>query len=137
MFKKIATFAALAGLGLMLIAGAQQHPAVAQSDGGIKRTPVQKFDIPDSKYETVVAIAELGPNVVAGRHTHPGPESSYVLEGELTLMVEGKPDQVFKAGQAFNIAAGTPHDAKAGANGVKILATYIVEKGKPLAAPVK
>jgi len=137
MVKKIAIIAAFAMLGTTFAVSVHQRLAVAEPAQNIKRTPVQKFDVPDSKYETVVAIAELGPNVIAGRHTHPGPESSYVLDGELVLMVQGKPDQTYKAGQAFNIPAGTPHDAKAGANGVKILATYIVEKGKPLATPAK
>ncbi len=137
MFKKILLCSALAILGAFTVVAIHRPLAVAEPAQNIKRTPVQKFDIPDSKYETVVAIAELAPNVVAGKHTHPGPESSYVLDGELILMVEGKPDQTFKAGQAFNIPSGTPHDAKAGASGAKILATYIVEKGKPLASPVK
>jgi quercetin dioxygenase-like cupin family protein len=115
----------------------QQPPAMTQQTQNIKRIPLQKFDVPGTSYETVVAIAEVAPNVNVGRHTHPGPESSYVLEGELVLLIDDKPPQPFKAGQVFNIPAGAIHDARTGPAGAKVLATYIVEKGKPLASPAQ
>ena len=70
-----------------------------------------------------------------GRHTHPGEEVSYILEGTTTLLIDGQPPRVLKAGEFFLVPAGVVHDAKAGDNGGKVLATYIVEKGKPLATP--
>jgi quercetin dioxygenase-like cupin family protein len=115
----------------------KQPPAMTQQTQNIKRIPLQKFDVPGTSYETVVAIAEVAPNVNVGRHTHPGPESSYVLEGELVLLIDDKPPQPFKAGQVFNIPAGAIHDARTGPAGAKVLATYIVEKGKPLASPAQ
>jgi quercetin dioxygenase-like cupin family protein len=71
-------------------------------------------------------------------HTHPGEEVAYVLEGEVTLAVEGKPTVTLKVGDVFFIPAGTHHSAKnSGAGSAKVLSTYIVEKGKPLATMIK
>jgi quercetin dioxygenase-like cupin family protein len=108
--------------------------ALAQQSA-IKRTPLQTVDFPPG-YNVVSAIAEIAPGNCAGRHTHPGVESSYVIEGALVLKVAGKPDQTFKAGDSFQIPPNTPHDACTVPGQVfKILANYIVEKGKPLASP--
>ena len=70
-----------------------------------------------------------------GKHTHPGPESGYVLEGDMMLMIDGQAPQAVKAGESYRIPPGAVHDAKTGASGAKIIATYVVEKGKPLASP--
>ena len=108
--------------------------ALAQQSG-IKRTPLQTVDFPPG-YNVVSAIAEIAPGNCAGRHTHPGVESSYVIEGALVVKVAGKPDQTFTAGDSFQIPPNTPHDACTVPGQVfKVLANYIVEKGKPLASP--
>ena len=114
---------------------AQQLPAAANQTANIKRTPLQKFDVPGTNLETVIAIAEIVPNVMVGKHTHPGVEGAYIVEGELTLMVDGQPAKVVKAGDSYNVPLAAPHDAKTGPNGAKVLVTYVVEKGKPLASP--
>ena len=101
----------------------------------IKRTPLQKFDVPGTNYETVIGLAEIAPNVSVGRHTHPGPESGYVLEGEFTLLLEGHPPLPLKAGDSYKVPPVAVHDARSGAKGAKVIATYVVEKGKPLASP--
>jgi quercetin dioxygenase-like cupin family protein len=103
---------------------------------GFKRTVVQKQDLSAAGREVVQAVAEIPAGMNAGRHTHPGEEVGYVLEGTLTLMVDGKPAQTVKAGESFFVPAGTIHDGKA-EGAVKVLATYIVEKGKPLATPAQ
>jgi hypothetical protein len=64
--------------------------------------------VPEGSRETVRALAEIVPNVLIGRHTHPGPEVSYVLEGELTLMVQGQPDKTLKAGDTFQNSGRHP-----------------------------
>jgi quercetin dioxygenase-like cupin family protein len=81
---------------------------------------------------------ELGPGVSAAKHTHPGEEIIYVLEGSLEYEVEGKPPVTLKAGDVLFIPAGTVHSARnvGTANGAE-LATYIVETGKPLLTPVE
>jgi quercetin dioxygenase-like cupin family protein len=109
--------------------------AFAQAPAPIKRTPLQKFDVPGTNFETVIGIAEIVPNVNIGRHTHPGPESGYMLEGEMTLIVQGQPDKVVKQGESYQVPPGAVHDAKTGPAGAKVIATYVVEKGKPLATP--
>jgi quercetin dioxygenase-like cupin family protein len=109
--------------------------AIAQSAPPIKRIPLQKFEVPGAGYETVIGIAEIAPNVNIGRHTHPGVEAGYVIEGELVLMVAGQPDKPLKAGDSYQMPPGAAHDAKSGPQGAKVLATYVVEKGKPLATP--
>ena len=105
------------------------------SGPAIKRSILQRFDLGADR-EVVTAIAEIPPGMAAGRHTHPGPETSYVVEGSASLEVEGETPRLVKAGDSFAIPAGKVHDAKVvGDKPVKVLATYIIEKGKPLASP--
>src|ERR1700716_4525331 len=110
-------------------------PAMTQQTANIKRTPLQKFDVPGANYETVIGLAEIAPNANIGRHTHPGIEGGYLIEGGMTLMVEGQPPKEIKPGDSWQIPPGTIHDAKAGSGGAKVIASYVVEKGKPLATP--
>jgi quercetin dioxygenase-like cupin family protein len=126
---------ALAVLAVAGTAHAQQLPAAAAQTQTIKRTPLQKFDVPGTNYETVIGMAEIVPNVNIGKHTHPGPESGFMLDGDMTLLVEGQPPLVVKKGDSYKIAPGSVHDARTGAAGAKVIATYVVEKGKPLASP--
>jgi quercetin dioxygenase-like cupin family protein len=120
-------------LGLTIAAFAFAGAAVAQQ-GGIKRTPLQKIDFPEG-YTTVTGIAEVPAGGAAGRHSHPGIETGYVLEGEVELVIDGKPPMKLKAGDSYQIPAGAIHDAKAGDKPFKVLAIYIVDKNKPLATP--
>jgi quercetin dioxygenase-like cupin family protein len=102
-----------------------------------KRTVLQQADLSIPGKEAVTAFVEFQPNAVAGRHTHPGEEVGYVIEGTVLVEIDGKPAQTLTAGKAFLIPAGAIHNAtNKGAGVAKILATYIVEKGKPVATPV-
>jgi quercetin dioxygenase-like cupin family protein len=104
---------------------------------GIKRTPLQKVEFPDG-YDTVTAIAEIPTGGASGRHTHPGAETGYVLEGELELVIDGKEPIKLKAGESYQIPPGAVHDAKTlGDKPLKVLGVYVVTKGKPLAEPAK
>jgi quercetin dioxygenase-like cupin family protein len=120
---------------VMGTASAQQPPAMTQQTANIKRTPLQKFDVPGTNFETVIGIAEIVPNLNIGRHTHPGPESGFMLDGEMVLMVEGQPEKTVRTGESYQVPPGAVHDAKTGPKGAKVIATYVVEKGKPLASP--
>jgi quercetin dioxygenase-like cupin family protein len=121
-------------LGLSVVAFACAGAAVAQQ-GGIKRTPLQKVEFP-AGYNVVTAIAEVPAGGSAGRHTHPGVETTYVMEGEGELLIEGKPPMKLKAGDSFQVPEGAIHDAKAvGDKPFKVLAVYIVKAGEPLAKP--
>ena len=108
----------------------------AQAPAPIKRTPLQKVDVPGSTtMEVITGIAEVMRNVNIGRHTHAGAETGYLIEGQLTLLVEGKPPLEVKAGESYQVPLNAVHDARSGPAGAKVLAVYIVEKGKPLATP--
>jgi quercetin dioxygenase-like cupin family protein len=98
MWKRVVIAVAVGTLGMAGVLAAQQAP--------IKRTPLQKFDVP-----------------------------GYLLEGEFTLFVEGQPPLVVKAGESYKVPPGAVHDARSGDKGAKVIATYVVEKGKPLASP--
>jgi quercetin dioxygenase-like cupin family protein len=126
---------ALASIVAMAIGVAAQAPA-AQT--GFKRTPVQQADLSVPGREVVQAVAEISAGSESGRHTHPGEEFGYVLEGTLTIEFDGKPSVTKKTGEGFSIPPGTIHNAKNLGKGVtKVLATYIIEKGKPAATPAK
>ncbi len=130
---RLSLLAALLALAVAAPASAQQ--ASWPPNTPIKRTILQKFDVPDGKYETIVGLAEIAPNVNIGRHSHFGVESGYVIDGDATLLEAGQPDKPIKPGDSYQIAPGAAHDARSGDKGAKIIATYVVEKGKPLATP--
>ena len=112
--------------------------AVAAQQPAFKRTVLQQSDISAPGREVIQAVADFEPRATPGRHTHPGEEIGYVLEGTFLVEQEGKAPVTLKAGGTFLIPAGTIHNAtNTGSGPGKILATYIVEKGKPLATPAK
>ena len=105
---------------------------------GFKRVELQRIDTSTPGWEAVLMRAEFDSNAEVGKHTHPGNEVAYILEGTLELSVEGQPPRTLKQGESFSLPANTVHWAKNVAKGpTKVLVTYIVEKGKPIATPVK
>jgi quercetin dioxygenase-like cupin family protein len=114
--------------------GTQSVPA----QDGITRSDVQTSDLSIPGHEAVQQMVTLQPGAVVTKHTHPGEEITVVLEGALLLEVAGKAPVTIKAGQGFTVRGGVIHGAKSTGSGpAKLLATYVVEKGKPLrsAAP--
>ena len=109
---------------------------LAAQQPAFKRTVLQQADLSVPGREVISAVAEFQPGATPGRHTHSGEEVGYVLEGTLLLEQDGKAPVTLKAGGTFLIPAGTIHNAtNTGTTTARILATYIVEKGKPLATP--
>src|SRR5215469_2351216 len=105
--------------------------ALFSQNPGLKRTVVHKADVSVPGREAVIARGELAPGASAGRHTHPGDEISYVIEGEVEVLVDGQPTRKVKAGDAFVIPAGAIHNAhNAGTVPAKLAGVYVVEKGK-------
>ena len=101
------------------------------------RTVLQRGDISVPGREAIMGRGDFPPGTGTGKHTHFGEEVSYVLEGSMVLEVEGKPSRTLSAGDVFFIETGKVHGAQnTGTGGAKVLATYIVEKGKPLTTPV-
>jgi quercetin dioxygenase-like cupin family protein len=127
---------AIAAFAIGGVAVAQQMaPPPGAQTAGLKRTVLQKFDVPAGDRETVTAFIEIPANTDVARHIHPGPEVDYVVEGDLVLNIDGQPPKPYKAGDSFSIPQGVVHGGRSGPNGTKLVGTYIVEKGKPLASP--
>ena len=127
--------ATLAAIAIGLVTGVSGVSS-AQAPG-FKRVELQRHDLSTAGHEFIQARGEFAPGATVAKHTHPGEEVGYVLTGEVTVEMEGKPAQVLKAGDAFFVPAGTVHSAKnAGKAPAAVLSTYIVEKDKPLMTPV-
>jgi quercetin dioxygenase-like cupin family protein len=128
------------GAAVIVASGLALHGARAQQQAGtgITRIDLQRHDLSVPGREVLQVIVEIAPGVTSSRHTHPGEEIVYVLEGApLEYEVEGQPRVTLKPGDVLFIPAGKIHSAKNVGNkkGAE-LATYIVEKGKPLLTDV-
>ena len=137
MSKKALIAATVTALLLGGAALAQQQAApVAPSP--VKRTVVGKVEVPGSNYEAVTATVEIAPGFKAGRHLHPGVVFALVTEGEFWLALDGQPEKIYKAGEQLTLPLkGIHNEGAAGSTPVKLIATYVIEKGQPLAIPVK
>ena len=125
-----------AGCALCAVTLSGLSEAQAQAaPGGLSRKVLSSTDMPGGKLACVEVLAEIDPGFQVARHTHPGVESAYVLEGSMTLSVKDQPDRALKAGDFYQVAAEVPHAAVNGSAKTRILATYTVEKDKPLASP--
>lgn len=122
-----------------LVAGALLAPLGAEAQqNGVTRTDLQRHDLSAQGREAIQVRVDFAPGVAFGKHTHPGEEVIYVLEGQLEYQIEDKPPVTLKAGDVLFIPAGTVHSARnPGSVTGSELATYIVEKGKPLLTLVK
>ena len=121
-----------------LVASAILAPFGTQAQNGVTRTDLQRHDLSAPGREAIQVRVDLAPGVAFGKHTHPGEEIIYVLEGTLEYQLEDKPPVTLKAGDVLFIPAGTVHSARnTGSVTGSELATYIVEKGKPLLTLVK
>jgi quercetin dioxygenase-like cupin family protein len=117
--------------GFLVLATRAQAP-------GIKRTDLQQQSLSVPGREVVQVRVDIAPGVLASRHSHPGEEIIYVIEGTLEYEVDGKPPVTLKAGDVLFIPYGAIHSARnVGNDNAAELATYIVEKGKPLVTPAK
>ena len=131
----VATAMLVAGIGVGI---AVDRTAFAQQpQPGIKRTILQRVDEPGApNYEAVMAIAEIPPGQSSGRHKHPGIELAYILDGSMTVERDGSAATIVKAGDAVMNKAEVHNAKNTTAKPVKILAVYLVEKGKPMAETV-
>ena len=121
---------------LIVVSAFAPHVALAQA--GIKRTDLQRNDLSSPGREVIQVLVEFAPGVAFPNHSHPGEEIVYVVEGLLEYALEGRPAVTLKAGDVLFIPAGTPHAVtNVGSGNAAELATYIVEKAKPLLTLVK
>ena len=127
---------AICGITEFIATEASAQAGQPAATAGVTRKILSQTDGPAPGYVTLLVEATIEAGVPVARHTHPGIESAYVLEGGLELPVQGQPTRTIKAGDGFQIPPETPHaggkpsDAK-----TRVLITYVVEKGKPLASP--
>jgi quercetin dioxygenase-like cupin family protein len=123
-------------LGIVLTASMGTAVAAAAQAPGVQRTILQRQDVAGPGREAVMTRVEIAPGASAGQHTHPGQEMGYVLEGEGQLLIEGEAARMVKPGDSFVVPAGTKHNMRNDATKpLKLVAVYLVEKGKPLATP--
>ena len=122
-----------AATALTIVAGAMQG-----TQPSFTRTMLQDHPLSIKDRHAVMSRSDFQPGAASGRHTHPGEELGYVLEGTLELTIEGKAPQRLKAGDVIFMPAGAVHEAKnIGTGTLRVVSTYVLEVGKPLATPVK
>ena len=133
----MSTTRVMAVAALIVATGLALHMAQAQQSG-TRRIDLQRHDLSAPGREVIQARVEIAPGMTAPRHSHPGEEIIYVLEGTLEYQLDGKSPVTLKAGDVLFVPAGTIHSVKniGSGNGAE-LATYVVEKGKPLITPAK
>jgi len=132
MLRTFATIAFVTLLGSLAPLSAQQAPSP------VKRTIMQRSDIPGTNLELIYATVEIGAGFKAGRHSHPGVVMFRVTEGDFWLAPDGQPEKVYHLGESGAIPDHAIHNEGAsGDKPTKIDVVYAVEKGKPLAAPAQ
>jgi quercetin dioxygenase-like cupin family protein len=134
-------FAGIASCAICGLAGFMASDASAQRlpsvSGRVKSKVLSQIDGPVPGYTTIIMDVTIEAGVAIPRHTHPGIESGYVMEGGAReFPVEGQPTRIIKAGDAFQIPPETPHGSGKLDTKTRLLINYIVEKGKPLVKPV-
>lgn len=107
------------------------------AEPAFKRNILQRSDV-NATQESVLGTGELAAGGAIDRHSHHGIEMTYVLEGEVELVIDGEAPRRLKAGDSFVVPAGQIHAAKnVGAVPCKLVGVWVVEKGKSLAVPAK
>ena len=134
MFRHFAFGAGLA-IAFIGIAGAQQPQPSPVQPAPVKRTILQKTDVPGTNLEMIYATVEIAAGVKAGRHLHPGVVMAQVIEGEFWIHFDGQPEKVLRAGESLTVPDRAIHNEGSTDKAAKLSAVYVLEKGKPLASP--
>lgn len=117
----------------LIVAGTLAAQFARSQAPGTRRTELVRSDLSTAGREVIQVLVEFDPGAVAPKHSHPGEEIAYVVEGVLEYRLAGRPPVTLKADESLFIPAGIPHSARnVGSGNAAELATYIVEKGKPL-----
>ena len=133
MFRKLVLGAALAAFAMTTLVDAQQQPSPVQP-APIKRTILQRADVPGTNLEIIYATVEIAAGFKAGRHNHPGVVMAHVVEGDFWYTPDGQPEKILHAGDSLTIPDRAIHSEGA-TDKVKLNAVYVLEKGQPLASP--
>ena len=135
MSRNSVVLAVVIALGLVAPLAAQQAPL---QPSPVKRTILQRTDVPGTNLEMIYATVEIAAGFKAGRHLHPGVVMAQVIAGEFWFAPDGQPEKIYKAGEQLTLPLkGIHNEGAAGSVPVKLIATYVVEKGQPLVIPVK
>jgi quercetin dioxygenase-like cupin family protein len=133
-----ASVIATAGLVALTIPGTAQKPTTMSQQSPVRRTDLQRHDLSIPGREAFQVRVDIDPGVTAPRHSHPGEEIIYVIEGLMEYHIDGQSPVTLKAGEVYFIPSGAIHSAKnVGTTNAAELATYVVEKGKPLVVLAK
>jgi quercetin dioxygenase-like cupin family protein len=133
---KYVTIGGAVALGLAVLSASVTLVPVAAQQPTIQRKVLITQDLPIPGYQIVMAAVEIPPGFRSGRHTHPGVVVANVQEGVLMLDHEGRPTATYKAGDTVFVEAGKVHeDINNGTTPIKLIAVYVIEKGKPLTSP--
>ena len=135
-FAGLASCAVCGLTGLIATDASAQGAPTGTTTPGVTRKILSQTDGPVPGYVTLNVEAEIEPGAMVARHTHPGIESGYVLEGGFDLPIQGQPTRTLTPGDGFQVPPETPHaGSKNGDKTTRVAITYVVEKGKPLASP--
>ena len=125
----------------MLISGAAILAMIAvcvAARPAAKWTELQRHEIPGTALDGVTSVIEIPPGVTSPRHSHPGEDFGYIIEGTIVLQVDGKPPQTLKAGDVFFTERGRIHNARnIGTTTARAVDTYVVDRGKPGITPAQ
>ena len=136
MSRLVTIVCALVAIGTAGFAGAQQPAGGATPPASpIKRTILQRTDVPGTNLELIYASLEVSAGFRAGRHNHPGVVMAQIVDGSFWLQLDGQPEQVFQAGESFTLPDRIVHNEGSTDKPVKLNVVYVVEKGKPLISP--
>ncbi|TMJ88556.1 MAG: cupin domain-containing protein [Alphaproteobacteria bacterium] len=136
MLKKTALCATVVTFGMLLSLNAQPQPSPVQPSP-VKRTILQRADVPGTNLETIYATVEIAAGFKAGRHNHPGVVMAHIVEGDFWLHLDGGLERVLHAGESLTIPDRAIHNEGATDKPVKLDVVYVVEKGKPLISPAQ
>jgi len=136
MFKTITLCTALITFALLPSLNAQPQPSPVQPSP-VKRTILQRADVPGTNLETIYASLEIAAGFKAGRHNHPGVVMAHIVEGDFWLQLDGEAERVLHVGDSLTIPDRAIHNEGATDKPVKLDVVYVVEKGKPLVSPVQ
>jgi quercetin dioxygenase-like cupin family protein len=120
-----------------LLIGLAARAVVAQQPA-VERKVLLQQDVTIPGYQNVLVAVTIPVGGREGRHTHPGTAIVHVTEGALTLDHDGRPTATYKAGETFYVDADKVHEGiNKGSAPVRAIASFVIEKGKPLTTQAK
>jgi quercetin dioxygenase-like cupin family protein len=137
MTVKLQLLALLAALVTIGVSASAQTGSQDELSARLMRREVQRAPLSIPEREVVQVETEIPSGVASGWHIHPGEEVGYIIDGEVEMMVAGRPTIILRRGDGFFIPPRTPHNARdIGPETGRMLSTYIVETGQPLSVLV-